>query len=134
MNSESISPAQALQRFGEIKLTIRRKVPSLNILFKMNPWERSAEKKEMQAALLEAIARARDESLSQSHATSQGHSTQTTWPASTLSTAYDMLACWLTTDHKTSTSGFDKRKLIREAKKKLKLQFDLANKNKRNHV
>lgn len=107
----------------EINLFIRKKVPSLNILFKMNPWDRSKEKRAMQMALLDAIAMAKEEYQSQLRACSPDLSTRITPALSTCSMAYDTLVSYLKTDHKTSTSGFDKSKLLRSKRRALELRL-----------
>lgn len=40
---------------GEIRLTVRHNVPSLNRLFAMNPWQRKKEKEKTQAAFMSAL-------------------------------------------------------------------------------
>lgn len=39
----------------EIRLTVRHKVPSLNRLFAMNPWQRKKEKEKTQTAFMSAL-------------------------------------------------------------------------------
>ena len=131
MNSENTSPEQAIRLCGEIKLTIHRKVPSWNIILKMSPWERSSEKRDSQMALLDAIKRAIDlESSSPTPSTSPDLLTRKIARQNFLQTAYDTLLRYEMTDHKTSTSGLDKSKLLRDLKKKLKLRLHQRNQNK----
>jgi hypothetical protein len=119
MNSDDSSPTSAPPRSGVIKLVVKRNVPSLNILFKMNPWQRAKEKHATQMAVLDSIKK---ECVLNSVFTELDSSTPTTSAQSILSTAYDTLVSYLTTDHKTSTSGFDKKQLLRSLKKELKLK------------
>lgn len=76
-----------------IKLVVRHRVPSLNELFRMNPWQRRKEKQETQSAMLSAYG-----------AFDHDFATRTIFAQNTLSTACDTLARFLTTAHKTSHS------------------------------
>lgn len=105
----------------KITLTMKRPITSLNIILKMSPWERSAEKKEVQFSLLEAIQEALEESKLKSHATSPDQSIRATSTSlqNTLSMAFATLRSYVGMDHKTSTSTFDRSKFKRDAKRKL---------------
>lgn len=131
MNSADSSRPPVILPPEGIRLEIRRNVPSLNILFKMNPWERAKEKREMQMAVLDSIGRWRDELRSLLPVTEPGRLIQITCALSMASTAFATLQSYLMTDRKTSTSGSSKSKLTKDLMKKLSLQFHQRSKNKK---
>lgn len=88
-----------------LKIVVWRKLPSLNALFAMGHWQRSKEKSETQTALLSAL-----------QLSGSGSSIQITVAQSILSTAYDTLACYLTTDRKTSSLRLRRPKSKRKRK------------------
>lgn len=83
-----------------IKIVVFHPVPSLNLLFKMSHWDRTAERRKTQNALLCGLS-----------ASAKNCSTQTTLSSNILWTAFDTLASYLTTGKKTSPSKSARKRL-----------------------
>lgn len=92
-----------------IELRVKHKVPSLNQLFAMNPWQRRKEKQRTQAAVLSALKAAAEDSLI--------HERTFTAEQSLLKTHYNTLQSYIMTQRSSPKELSRKRKSEKKKRK-----------------